>query len=235
MRQLIPNQFLFRFTYSCRYRAKMPIAGSHVVNLPAECAVPFLGGMDGERPFADVRMAWNENGLGLQWEIRLKEEPIYGEVDRPRACDGLSLWLDARDTRSIHRASRYCQRLLFLAANGHDPPVADVRQQTIARALESPPAADLSQVRIVRLAIDEDGEILGNKPKAAVTNYRVEVFLPAGVLHGYDPEVNRRLGFFYRVRDRELGDQLLCAGPELPYWEDPSLWSTLDLQGEGAG
>ena len=57
----------------------------------------------------------------------------------------------------------------------------------------------------------------------------MEAFLPAAVLHGFDPETNRRLGFCYRLRDREMGDQFLAPGAEFPYWEDPSLWSVLEL------
>ena len=56
-----------------------------------------------------------------------------------------------------------------------------------------------------------------------------EAFLPAGVLHGFDPEQNRRLGFYYAVRDAELGEQVLSVGTDFPYWEDPSLWSVLEL------
>jgi hypothetical protein len=53
--------------------------------------------------------------------------------------------------------------------------------------------------------------------------------LPAAVLHGYDPEQHPRLGFFYSIRDDELGEQVLSVGPEFPFWDDPSLWSVLEL------
>ena len=29
--------------------------------------------------------------------------------------------------------------------------------------------------------------------------------------------------------DAELGEQVLTVGPDFPYWEDPSLWSVLEL------
>ncbi len=62
------------------------------------------------------------------------------------------------------------------------------------------------------------------------SGYRLEAFLPAAVLNGYDPDQNRRLGFFYAIRDAELGEQLLSAGAVFPYPEDPSLWSVLELK-----
>ena len=52
--------------------------------------------------------------------------------------------------------------------------------------------------------------------------------LPPGPGTGY-----ARLGFFYAVRDMELGEQLLGVDAEFPYWEDPSLWSVLELVREG--
>ena len=57
----------------------------------------------------------------------------------------------------------------------------------------------------------------------------LEAFLTANVLNGFDPEQNRRLGFYYAVRDAELGEQVLTIGSEFPYAEDPSLWSVLEL------
>ncbi len=57
----------------------------------------------------------------------------------------------------------------------------------------------------------------------------MEAFLPAAVLNGFDAEQNPRLGFYYVVKDTELGEQVLNVGADFPYWEDPSLWSVLEL------
>lgn len=229
MKQLIPNQFLFRFTFPCRYSRRLPGKGSHIVSLGTDYRLPFLGGMDGQAGFADVRIGWNENGIGICYEIAHKDEPIYGEADRPKACDGLSLWLDTRDTRSIHRASRYCQRFIVAAHDGSSSGAPGVYRRTIHRSLEDPPNVDLNLVQVARFAL---GDVDENAPAEKIRAYRLEVFFPAAVLYGFDPEINSRLGLFYRIRDKELGDQLIAAGPELPYWEDPSLWPVLELQKE---
>lgn len=223
MQQLVPNQFLFRFAYRCRYRKKFA-GGARIVDLPADYRVPYYGAMDGQRPFAELRMAWNETGLAIVCQTSLKEEPIYGEPGRQTGCDGLSFWLDTRDTRTIHRASRYCQRFIFMAHNGEDPPVCQAYQKKLHRALDDAPAADLSQIRIAVTPVDDSAA-----SAKRIVNYRLEVLLPAETLSGFDPETSTRLGFFYRLRDRELGDQLLTQIPEMPYWEDPSLWSVLEL------
>lgn len=207
----------------------MPGAGPVLLNLPASYRLAYFGGMDDQPQFADVRMAWNSRGLGVQWQVVNKTSAVYGEPDRTSACDGMALWLDMRDARTIHRASRYCCRFVFLTHNGADPPTAAVVQKKVARALEDAPLVDTSQIRLLLSPLDARGEVVTQKPNAPVRNYRMEVFLPSEVLPGFDPETNTRLGICYRVRDRELGDQLLAPGGEFPYWEDPSLWSTLQL------
>ena len=59
--------------------------------------------------------------------------------------------------------------------------------------------------------------------------YRVELWLDAADLHGFDPEANPRLGFYYLVRDRELGEQFLSVEHDFPFAFDPSVWSTIEL------
>jgi hypothetical protein len=49
-------------------------------------------------------------------------------------------------------------------------------------------------------------------------------------MNGFDPELNRRLGFAYRIADFVRADQYLTVGKEFPVGENPSLWSTLVLR-----
>ncbi len=126
------------------------------------------------------------------------------------------MWLDTRDARASHRASRYCHQFHILPTGGgpdHDEPA--FAQTAIHRALQDAPLCSPASVAF-----------RGHRKK---TGYLVEAFLTAAQLQGFDPEQNRRLGFFFAVRDAELGDHLLSATPEFPYWEDPSLWSVLEL------
>jgi hypothetical protein len=60
--------------------------------------------------------------------------------------------------------------------------------------------------------------------------WTLEVFLPASVLNGFDPETNRRLGFAYQVSDHLREDQFLAVGRDFPIGENPSLWSTIELK-----
>jgi hypothetical protein len=214
---LVPHRFLFRLAHPCRHAALMPqSANGRLLDLSEEYRIDNFAAMDGQRNFADVRLGWNETGLGLQVEVRGKEKPPQGSLARPRGSDGVTLWLDMRDTRTGHRASRYCQQFHFLASGAgenHDEPA--FVQAKINRALDDAPHAPAGSVAFL--------------VQTTRGGYLLEAFLPAAALHGYDPEQHSRLGFFYAVRDDELGEQLLNLSPEFPFWEDPSLWSVLEL------
>jgi hypothetical protein len=213
---LVPNRFLFRLAYPCKHFTEMPSEGDDLLDLPESYRLDNFAAMDQQRNFADFRLAWNEHGLGVQVEVRGKDKPIAGDASRPRHSDGFSLWIDTRDARSSHRASRHCHLFHFLATGGgpdkDDPAFV---QWKINRALQDAPQVSPRDVPL------RFHNLRGG--------YRLEAFLPAGVLNGFDPEQNPRLGFFYVVHDLELGDQTLSAATDLPYAEDPTLWSVLEL------
>jgi hypothetical protein len=214
---ILPPQFLFRLTYPCQYVKAIPNEDSdRLLDLPAECRIDHLPELGGAKSFADVRLAWNEQGLGLQVEVRGKDNPIQGDASRRQSSDGMMLWLDTRDARDNHRASRHCHHFWFLPTGGgadKDEPAAG--QAKINRAMQDAP-----------LCAPEQLALIAERTK---TGYILESFLPAAVLNGYDPETNPRLGFYYWVRDTELGEQTLGLGMEFPFYEDPSLWHTLEL------
>jgi hypothetical protein len=214
---LVPHRFLFRLAHPCRYAKAIPIREDvRLLELSAEHRIENYAGMDDVQNFAEVCLAWNELGIGLQVEVRGKQQLPVGNPDRPRGSDGVTLWLDTRDARAGHRASRTCHQFHFLATGAgpeHDEPA--FVQTKINRALEDAPLAAASSVLF--------------KVHSRKSGYLLEAFLPTSVLNGYDPEEHRRLGFFYAVRDDELGEQLLNVTPEFPFWEDPSLWSVLEL------
>ncbi len=117
---------------------------------------------------------------------------------------------------NVHRASRYCHRLIFLPAGAgdkFDEPMAQCLP--INRAKEHPRPILPKQLSVIS-KLRKDG-------------YLLEVNIPGDVLTGFDSQEHPRLGFTYAVIDRELGEQTLNVGSPLPYQEDPSLWATLEL------
>lgn len=219
MPPIVPNRFLVRMAHPCPFVKDVPRDADeddHLVELPESARLRNFAELDGLKNFADVRLGWNDFGLAVQVEVTGKEQPPVGDHERPRSCDGLSLWIDTRDARANHRASRFCHHFLFLAAGGGaDKDEPFVTQLKINRAQQDAPMTNLGDV-LFRAHRLKDG-------------YRLEAFLPAAALSGFDPAEHPRLGVYYVVRDQELGDQFLSVNWDFPFADDPSLWAVLEL------
>src|SRR5438094_1791755 len=172
---IIPHRFLFRVAYPCRHVKAMPRAkGDSLLDRADEPRIDNFAAMDEERNFAEVALAWNEQGIGVQVEVKGKSEPPRGDASRPRSSDGVTLWLDTRDARTSHRASRYCHQFHFLPTGGgpdRDEPV--FVQSKINRALHDAPLSPASAVPF--------------RASRTKSGYVLEAFLPAAALNGYDP------------------------------------------------
>lgn len=220
---LIPPTFFFRLAIDCRRLDRMPRNGSAggLLSLPESCRVPDFARIDGRTSWAEVRVAWNPAGLGVSVETSGKTGPIVSNPRTPETSDSAQFWVDTRDTRDVHRATRYCHRFAaILAAKGAKGLDSQVEQCPINRALASPPPVRESEI--------------ARRADRTRTGWILEVFFPASSLHGFDPETNRRLGFYYQVTDPARGDQYLSVGREFPIAEDPSLWATLELTDQPA-
>ena len=212
---LLPQSFWFRLTVPCRRVDGLPRPKGRLLDLPDSCALPDTSAFEGKPTWADVRAAWNPAGLGVSVEVTGKSGPITKEPLGGAAGEGLQIWIDTRDTRTIHRASRFCHRFSFtLRPSGKDLLIV-ASQKPIARALADPTPADMDEVE-VRAEVLRGG-------------WRLEVFFHAATLVGFDPETNRRLGLAYQVTDLEREDRFLTVGRDFPIGEDPSLWATLEL------
>ena len=214
---LVPNRVLVRLLYACPYVKDMPLDDDDsIVDLPEAARLDPFADMDDAPQFADVRLGWNETGLGVTVVVKGKDNFPIGDADRPRQSDGVTLWVDTRGDRTGHRASRTCHQFHFLAAGGgpnKDEPA--FVQTKIHRALQDAPLSTSVDVpfRFERLK----------------GGYRIEAFLIANVLTGFDSEQYPRLGVFYAVRDFEKGEQTPGADSDFPFAEDPSLWASMEL------
>jgi hypothetical protein len=217
MAPIIPARFLLRIAHPCRNVKKMPrTSGDRLVDLADSCRLENFAAMDGQKNFAEVRLAWNESGIGLQAAVTGKDEEPRGDAADAKHSDGVTLWIDTRDARTSHRASRYCHQFTFLPTGGgpdRDEPF--FVQTKIHRALQDAPIAPADAVPF--------------RSSRLKNGYRIEAFLPSAVLTGFDPDEHPRLGVYYAVRDSELGEQVLSVGHEFPFAEDPSLWAVLEL------
>ena len=213
--QLIASPFLFRFSIPC-LRTKKSWSNDGI-RLDANYSLPSFQSELGDGPrFADLRLAWSDEGMFFQLQVRDKRQSPWCRESRLDDSDGLSLWIDTRDTQTIHRASRFCHRFVFLPQGEGaklEGPVAELLN--IHRAKDNPkqPARGALKVRSER----------------RVDGYLMQGHIPADTMTGFDPAEHPRLGFYYAVTDRELGWQTFSLGAEFPFQTDPSLWGSLEL------
>jgi len=212
---LLPQTFWFRLEVPCRRVDARPRPKGRLLDLPDSCLLPDTAALAGEPSWATVRAAWNPSGLAVAVEVTGKLGPVMRDPLGQSAGEGVQLWIDTRDTRTIHRATRFCHRFGFVLRPSREGLAVVASQRPIARAQADAPTADLATI-----AARAD-PIRGG--------WRLEAFLPAGALNGFDPETNRRLGFAYQVTDLEREDRFLTVGRDFPIGEDPSLWATLEL------
>jgi hypothetical protein len=216
---LLPQSFWFRLSVPCRRVSGIPRAATKgaILGLDAACSLPETAALDGKPSWADVRVAWNPSGLGIQ--VETAKSTIPAETDEAaEGMHGLQVWVDTRDTRNVSRATRFCHRFSarLVRGKGRSALGVEVAQRPIARAVADAPLCR--------------PEILAARAERLKQGWRIELFLPAEALQGFDPETNRRLGFAYQVTDHDREDQYLGVGREFPVGENPSLWTTLELR-----
>ena len=213
---LIDPSMLFRFEIALQ---RDPLTWTkRGLALPDSCKLPSFGALSGRSVYADVRMAWNPGGIGLQLSVNGKRQLPWCRETRLDESDGFHFWIDTRCSPGIHRASQYCHRFLWMPSGGgpnRETPV--VALVPIHRARSNPKKIPSGQLKLVAFPRHDGYELSG--------------YVPAGAMTGFDPDQQAKVGFYYAVVDRELGWQTLTLGPEYPVCEDPSLWGEAVLEG----
>lgn len=193
-----------------------PLWSKDDLELPDSHRIPNFGELDGRPAFADVRLGWSADGIAFSLRVVGKKQSVWCRDSRLDDSDGMSLLIDTRDTHSIHRATRFCHRFVFLPQGGGTDGTAPlVRLVNIARSKENPKAI-------------KDRELLARSEKR-IDGYILRGAIPAAAITGWDPIEHIRLGFNYVLSDRELGCQIFSGDLEMPVASDPSLWGTLEL------
>lgn len=219
---LLPPPFWFRWSLRCPRVDLRPRPAGRLIELPDSGRLPIPSELDGTAPWWEVRMGWSPLGLAVGLDVRSGRRPAPVNPDHPELADGLQLWIDTRDTRDVHRATRYCHRFQAAVApdRGSKGLKVILEQRKINRAIGDAPLA-------------RPGAVQG-RAGLARGGWWLDLFLPAEALNGFDPETNPRLGMLYALTDPERGDRFLTVGRDFPIGEDPSLWATLELRDDPA-
>ncbi|WP_166828624.1 DOMON domain-containing protein [Thalassoroseus pseudoceratinae] len=217
MSPVIPPSFLFRYEIPVPRLKSLDQTEEKSVLLPKLCQIPWPAGLNGKALWADVRVGWHPDGFAVSLLVENKTGFPACNPSEPEQSDSLFVWIDTRDTQTIHRASRYCHLFYFLPTGSGRGAKSPVGQEAgIARAKESHPLADSSDLN-VQSEVRKDG-------------YSLRAEIPAKCLKGYDPENSPRLGFYCAAFDVDHGAQTLSVDSAFPFDNDPSLWSTLQLE-----
>ena len=216
MSQLVPNRFLFKFEIALHRCARALKIDGRADDWDDRYLLPPLHQLDAEEGFGRVYAAWNEGGLYVACHIKGKANSPRCDVARFWKSDNLRLMTDMRDTRTIRRATKFCQQFYFMPCGGgpdQDDPVAG--NAPIHRAAEDAPAVPSGAISVAALVSD--------------SGYSLTAHIPAKALNGFDPVEHSRIGLFYMIEDSELGQQSLTISDDLNWWIDPSTWPTAVL------
>jgi hypothetical protein len=211
---ILAPTFLFRFAAPCLQLEQL--WSEQEIELPETYRMPSFGQLENRPMFADVRLGWSHEGLGVSVRVQGKKQAPWCRESRADDSDGLSLWIDSRDTHNIHRASRFCHWFVLLPQGRgprSDQPAGCLLP--IPRSRQGPKPVDPETIKI--------------RSEKRVDGYLLRAHIPARAITGFDPSEQPRLGFTYAVTDRELGWQTFTVGSEFPFPSDPTLWGTLEL------
>lgn len=212
---IIPPTFLFNVSVPCLYvndawsADGLQLAESYKLPcLQAELA-------DGKQ-YADIRLGWHETGLFLNVDVRAKTTKPWCVSSRVDDSDRLALFIDTRDTKTVHRATKFCHHFALLPSGF---------ENRVGVPFLSSEAIRMSSYATKKIA-DDTWQMVGELRE---DGYAYSAFISADALTGYDTSEYPRLGFSYLLNDRELGLQTFNHSIEFPFRTDPSLWGTLDL------
>src|ERR1700722_4781762 len=180
---VVPHRFLFRFSMPVPHVEPRRGGTRPFLDLGDAPFLPELGALDDAPTFARLQAGWNEAGIGFRVSVTGKKMPIAEVADEPRESDGLQIWIDTRNTQSIHRASRFCHHFAFLPASpssgsrrGAKNETGSAYQFAISLAKEDAPSTRVGLLRV--------------ESRSLADGYELDAWIPAECLAGYEPEAN---------------------------------------------
>jgi len=209
----ICRRAFFQFELPIRFRARTPAVDGDVSKWGPHFLMPPLVELEDQSPFADVYCGWNAEFFFAAVDVPERHGPLHSDPSQWWKQDGIRICIDTRDARDVKRATRFCHFFYVLPTGGgprRNQPVIGLHR--MSRAKEPPPAVDLSKIQLAT--------------RVGRRGWSIEVAIPGASLSGWNPAEHPRIGFFYKVKDTQLGSQHLTVDDELGWNADPSTWAT---------
>ncbi|MEO8494751.1 MAG: hypothetical protein ABI614_06755, partial [Planctomycetota bacterium] len=84
---LLAPTFLFRFSTACH--ARKELSSERGIKLSDKYLLPSFSELDGRKQFAELRAAWNKEGLLFVVQVAGKKQPPWCRPTRMEDSDGL--------------------------------------------------------------------------------------------------------------------------------------------------
>jgi hypothetical protein len=215
--QIVPPSFLFQFSMAAPQVNSIPRKKGGLLQLDDACRIFVPGTLNDSNASFDLKVAWNPEGLGIEFDVRGKKLPPAGRRSSLKTSDYISIFIDTRHTANVHRATEYCASLnVFPVDEDFDEKPAVV-------------FAEIAQQRATKK--DQDGRKCGLQCHTHPNGYTLELWIPQTQMFGFDeaPSIGR-IGFYCVVHDTELGEIPLSIADDFPIAFDPSTWLQLELK-----
>lgn len=176
------------------------------------CLLPSSSEMLGEESFAEVAIAWSEEGV---YTAVFVDKP-FEEARYPRFAEGdaFELFLDTRDLKNAGFSTRFCHQFLFLP-----------------QAVQGISCQELTHFRTEETHVLCDPADLQLSTTFEKKGYQMEIFIPRHVLHGYDPATFDRLGINYRIHRMSGQPQhFALSSQHFNVEQHPRLWASYKLR-----
>lgn len=218
MENVVPPSLLFEFRHvvpACELPSKKKSGRLLKFGSDAPLFVPSI--LNDEKHFAEFRLGWHTDGLGICVTVTGKSKPAKGSSTNPDRSDCISFWIDTRPSGIVHRATEYCHSFVCFPADDQkdgkpSASVLPIAQQRATR-VETDPAKFLFRTHTTK------------------SGYELETWIPATQLSGYREIAELgRIGFHAVVQDTELGEQPFGVGGDFPTSYDPATWTQMDLE-----
>lgn len=156
--------------------------------------------LDGE-DFTSVYMAWNENGIFLDFKVQDLPDSEKGSIE---------LFFDTRNLKTKGYITKYCHHFICF-------PFEDAKTEEITKFRED----DMHELKSPG---DFESSVVFGKDY-----YLVKMFIPGKCLYGYDPSQFDKLGFTYKINGDGKTQFFSVSSKELSIEKMPFFWATLLL------
>ena len=173
--------------------------------------LPDLSELCGEPQFAEVAIAWGNDGFYCDVDINQSiQRSYYPDVYRG---DSVELFIDTRDVKTSGFNTRFCHHFFFM------PVIVDEHQMGEKTRFRTEDTHTLCDPKDLSLKIERGSH-----------RYKMKIFIPTQCLYGYDPDQIDRLGFTYRINRPDGPSQhFSVVTDDYQVDQQPSLWSSLKL------